>query len=66
MEQVVPGPGVSHFAKLFDVHMMCWGTGQERTEAEYAELLRRAGWRHVASHHASNSVMSVLRAPAAS
>jgi hypothetical protein len=60
MEHVVPGPGVSHFAKLFDVHMICWGTGQERTEAEYAELLRYAGWRHVASHHAPNSVMGVI------
>jgi hypothetical protein len=60
MEHVVPGPDVPHFAKLFDIHMMCWGTGRERTEAEYAELLRRAGWRKVASHHAPSSVMGVI------
>lgn len=60
MEHVVPAPNVPHFAKLFDIHMMCWGTGQERTEAQYAELLRRAGWRKVASHHAPGSVMGVI------
>jgi hypothetical protein len=60
MEHVVPGPDVPHFAKLFDIHMMCWGTGRERTELEYAELLRRAGWRKVASHSAPGSVMSVI------
>jgi O-methyltransferase domain/Dimerisation domain len=60
MEHVVPGPDVPHFAKLFDIHMMCWGTGQERTEAEYAELLRHAGWRKVASHNAPGNVMSVI------
>jgi hypothetical protein len=60
MEHVVPDPDVPHFAKLFDIHMMCWGTGRERTEAEYAELLRRANWRKVASHFAPSSVMGVI------
>lgn len=60
MEHVVPGPDVPHFAKLFDIHMMCWGTGQERTEAEYTGLLRQAGWRKVASHHAPGNVVSVI------
>jgi hypothetical protein len=60
MEHVVPGPDVPHFAKLFDIHMMCWGPGQERTEAEYTELLRRAGWRKVAHHNAPRNVMSVI------
>lgn len=60
MEHVVPGPDVPHFAKLFDIHMMCWGTGQERTEAEYTELLRRAGWRKVANHNPPRNVMSVI------
>jgi O-methyltransferase domain/Dimerisation domain len=60
MEHVVPDPGLPHFAKLFDIHMMCWGTGQERTEAEYGELLRHAGWRKVASHHAPSGVMGVI------
>ena len=60
MEHIVPGPEVPHFAKLFDIHMMCWGTGQERTEAEYIELLRHSGWRKVASRHAPGSVVGVI------
>ena len=50
----------AYVAKLFDIHMMCWGTGRERTDAEYTELLRRAGWRKVASHHAPGSIMGVV------
>jgi hypothetical protein len=60
MEHVVPGHNVPHFAKLLDIHMMCWGTGRERTEAEYAELLSQAGWRGVAMHHAPDGVVSVI------
>jgi hypothetical protein len=60
MEHVVTDPGVPHFAKLFDVHMMCWGTGRERTEAEYGELLRRADWRMVASYSAPGSVIGLI------
>jgi hypothetical protein len=61
MEHVVPDPDVPHFAKLFDIHKMCWGTGRERTEAEYAELLpRRVNWRKVASHFPPSSVMGVI------
>ena len=46
IEHVVPGPREPHFSKLFDIHMMCWGTGRERTEAEYAQLFETAGWKH--------------------
>lgn len=60
MEHVVTGPDTPHFSKLFDIHMMCWGTGRERTDAEYAELLRRAGWRKAASLEAPGSVISVI------
>ena len=49
MEHIVPGPREPHFAKLFDIHMLCWGTGRERTESEYAQLLDAAGFRHVRS-----------------
>lgn len=44
IEHLITEPSVPHFAKLFDIHMMCWGTGRERTPAEYAALLERAGW----------------------
>ena len=42
-EYVVLGPDTPHFAKLFDIHMMCATGGQERTEEEYASLCERAG-----------------------
>jgi hypothetical protein len=31
VEHIVPEHDVPHFSKLFDIHMMCWGTGQERS-----------------------------------
>jgi hypothetical protein len=47
IEHIIPPPGTPHFAKLFDIHMMCWGTGRERTLEEYTALLERAGWKYV-------------------
>mgnify|MGYP005806870135 CR=1 FL=1 len=31
VEHVIPVPQTPRFSRLFDVHMMCWGTGRERT-----------------------------------
>ena len=60
VEHLVPGPDVPHFAKLFDVHMMCWGTGRERTEAQYATLLDAAGWKKAACHYPSSRLIGVV------
>jgi hypothetical protein len=60
IEHVVPDPDTPHFAKLFDIHMMCWGTGRERTEAEYARLLGAAGWKWVRSWYPSSRLMGVI------
>jgi hypothetical protein len=60
IEHIVPGPSESHFAKLFDIHMMCWGSGQERTEEEYPALLESSGWQFVACHYPSHSKMGVV------
>jgi hypothetical protein len=65
VEHVVPGPTEPHFAKLFDIHMMCWGTGRERTEAEFEGLLSRTGWEFVGSHYPDNRMMGVVEARAA-
>jgi len=65
IEHVVPGPSESHFSKLFDIHMMCWGSGQERTEEEYASLLEASGWRFVACHYPWHANMGVVEAVAA-
>jgi O-methyltransferase domain/Dimerisation domain len=60
IEHIVPGPSESHFSKLFDIHMMCWGSGRERTEEEYASLLQASGWRFVACHYPSHARMGIV------
>ena len=64
-EHVVPGPAEPHFAKLFDVHMMCWGTGRERTSAEHVQLLTASGWRHTGMHRPPEGSVSVVAGIAA-
>lgn len=59
-EHVVPGPDEPHHSKLFDLHMMCWGTGQERTEAEYVRLLEGSGWRATGYHYPANRRLGVI------
>jgi len=44
VEAVVPGPAQSHFSKKLDMTMLVHMGGRERTRAEYASLLERAGW----------------------
>jgi SAM-dependent methyltransferase len=44
-EVVMPDGDGPHMAKSLDWIMLCVATGQERTEAEHAELLDRAGFR---------------------
>jgi hypothetical protein len=66
-----PGPGhifiiehviskSSDFACLFDMHMMVWGTGRERTEEEYGDLLKQAGWKYLAVRYPSSGVIGVI------
>lgn len=60
IEHIVPGPTQSHFSKLFDIHMMCWGSGRERTEEEYASLLKASGWHFVTCHYPLHGSMGVV------
>jgi O-methyltransferase domain/Dimerisation domain len=60
VEHIVPEPSVPHFSKLFDVHMMCWGTGRERTEAEYVRLLEQAGWKPFGCYYPAHRQMGVV------
>ena len=60
IEHVVPGPETPYFSKLFDIHMMCWGTGRERTAAEYARLLETAGWRYKGVRPTPGGLMAVV------
>lgn len=59
-EHVVPSDPSSHFSKLYDIHMMCWGSGRERTAEEYAGLLEQAGWQYRATHPSATGAMSVV------
>lgn len=61
-ELLVPGPETPHFSKLFDIHMMCATSGQERTEEEYVALFDRAGWRHVKTWYPASKLMGVVEA----
>jgi hypothetical protein len=60
IEHVVPDHATSHFAKLFDIHMMCWGTGRERTEAEYHHLMEQAGWIPTGTHYPPSRTIGVI------
>jgi len=60
IEHVVPGPNEPHFAKLFDIHMMCWGTGRERTEGEYAGLMEAAGWKYCRAWYPRDRTIGIV------
>jgi hypothetical protein len=61
-ENVIPGADTPHFSKLFDIHMMCWGTGRERTVEEYTALLQDSGWRFISRWLPSQGAISVIEA----
>jgi hypothetical protein len=44
IETVIPGPGEPHPGKIMDFVMLVGLGGQERTEQQYADLLREAGF----------------------
>lgn len=60
VEHIVGTPENSDLASLFDMHMMCWGTGRERTAKEYQDLLRRSGWIPAAVWSAPGNVIGVI------
>jgi hypothetical protein len=62
VEHIIPDAGTPHFAKLFDLHMMCWGTGRERTAAEYAALVQDAGWSYARTWYPRSRMMGVVEA----
>ena len=62
IEHVIPPGNASPYAALFDLHMMCWGTGRERTEREYVDLLERAGWVHTAAWYPAAGIVGVVEA----
>lgn len=60
VEHIIPDPDTPHFAKLFDIHMICWGTGRERTVEEYVALLERAGWKYARTWFPRSRMMGAV------
>jgi hypothetical protein len=60
VEHVLPESWAPDFAFLYDMHMLCWGRGRERTRDEYADLLQRSGWSFVTMWEAPNGVLGVV------
>ena len=60
VEHLITDPETPHFSKFFDIHMMCWGTGRERSSGEYAELLSRAGWQHIETWYPESRLMGLV------
>ena len=61
VEMVLPAGDTPHPGKIFDMVMLVVPGGQERTEAEYAQLLGKAGFR-VTRVVPTESAVSVVEA----
>lgn len=60
IEHIVPNPGIPHFSKLFDVHMMCATSGRERTSEEYESILNQSGWRYNKTLYPNSKIIGVI------
>lgn len=60
IEQIIPKPEISHFSKIFDIHMLCIVSGKERTEEEYLELLQNSGFSYVKTHYPQSRNIGVI------
>jgi len=62
IEHVIPQTGTPDYAAMFDMHMMCWGTGRERTVQEYRDLLAASGWRFETTRFPASGAIGVVEA----
>ena len=60
-DTVIPEGNEPHFGKLFDLNMLVMTGGRERTEKEFAALLRAGGF-HLARVVPTQSVISIVEA----
>ena len=58
---VLPAGDAPHLGKLYDMVMLVFPGGQERTEAEYASLLGKAGF-HLTRVVPTASPVSIVEA----
>jgi O-methyltransferase domain/Dimerisation domain len=62
LESVIPESDQPHPGKFMDLNMLAMTGGRERTEAEFAELFRRAGLRLSRVVHTHSPLFSVVEA----
>ena len=60
VEHLITDPKEPHFSKLFDIHMMCWGSGRERTITEYSALLEQSGWKYVRTYYPQSGLIGII------
>ena len=60
IEHVIRDAGTPDYAALFDMHMMCWGTGRERTVQEYGGLLEASGWTYTGTWFPPSGAIGVI------
>lgn len=60
IEHVIPESTGADYAALFDMHMMCWGTGRERSAYEYRRLLESSGWRFQGVWYPASGAIGVV------
>lgn len=60
IEHVIADCGTPDHAAMFDMHMMCWGSGRERTVQEYRSLLQASGWEFTVTWFPSSGAIGVI------
>ncbi len=60
VEYLITDPEKPHFSKLFDIHMICGGTGRERTVEEYSSLLEKSGWKYIQTFYPKSGLIGVI------
>lgn len=61
-EPLVPGPGVDHPSKQYDIVMLVENGARERTRTEYEALFERTGWELEDVHASDEGPLSVIEA----
>ena len=61
-DAVVPGANLPHPAKFFDINMLAMTGGQERTEEEFAALLKQSGLKITQAIPTHTPIFSIIEA----
>ncbi len=62
IEHVIPNAEPAHFGSLYDMQMIVWADGRERTVDEYKSLLNRSGWKHTETNFSENKLLGAIHA----